>query len=80
MWAVRHAVDDNSKALPSHESWTFSVPKVCSLPTEWHRVCCLCSGLPPERVDGNHEYRGVPPMIQKGIYDRLSLGNILEEN
>jgi hypothetical protein len=80
MWAVRLAALPAEASLAPPDTWTFRVPVACPLPLSLHQVCCLCSGFIPERANGYLEYPEVPPIIQKVISQRLSLGALLQES
>ena len=74
-WAVVYSADP-ANALPSISGeGNYKVPKISPLPMELHRVCCLCSGFPPEERNGFYIYRDVPPVIQQGVNGRLKLDN-----
>lgn len=74
-WAVAYSARA-AEALPSISGdGTYKVPRLTPLPMELHRVCCLCSGFPPEECDGNYIYRDVPTVIQQGVNDRLRVDN-----
>jgi hypothetical protein len=73
-WAVMQAAE--GREIPSIAlDGVYRVPRLTPLPTELHRVCCLCSGFPPEEKNGFYEYRGVPPVIQEGVNERLMVDN-----
>lgn len=70
-WAVAGSAGAD-EALPAVSGdGTYKVPRRTPLPMELHRVCCLCSGFPPDEDDGGYIYRGVPPVIQQGVNERL---------
>lgn len=74
-WAVAYSTDPDS-ALPKLSGHgCYKVPKRTPLPTELHRVCCLCSGLPPDECHDFYTYRNIPPVIQQGVNDRLMVDN-----
>jgi hypothetical protein len=78
-WAVVYSADP-ANALPSiSEEGIYKVPRIAPLPMELHRVCCLCSGFPPEEHSGFYNYKNVPPIIQQGVNDRLRLENPLPQ-
>lgn len=75
-WAAAYSAAPY-RALPAITGDGFyKVRKVTPLPTELHRVCCLCSGYPPEEDDDFHVYRDVPPVIQQGVNNRLRVDNL----
>jgi hypothetical protein len=72
-WAIAYSAD-SANALPSITGQgPYKVRRITPLPLELHRVCCLCSGYPPEERDGFYEYSNVPPVIQQGVNDRLKV-------
>lgn len=74
-WAVVYSADPVN-ALPSISGGgTYKVRRITPLPMELHRVCCLCSGFPPQEANGFFEYHNVPPIIQQCVNDRLRVGN-----
>lgn len=73
-WAVMQSAEE--RYIPSiADDGAYCVPRQAPLPTELHRVCCLCSGFPPKEENGFYEYQGVPPVIQKGVNERLRVDN-----
>ena len=72
-WAVAYSAR-GTNALPAVSGdGAYRVPRLTPLPMALHRVCCLCSGFPPEERDGFYIYRGVPAVIQSGVNDRLTV-------
>jgi hypothetical protein len=72
-WAVAYSADPEGALPRISVDGFYKVPKFTPLPMELHRVCCLCSGYPPQEDADHFIYRDVPPVIQRGVNDRLIL-------
>jgi hypothetical protein len=70
-WAVACSANPHGAPPGISVDGFYKVCKVTPLPMELHRVCCLCSGFPPEKDADHFIYRDVPPVIQQGVNDRL---------
>lgn len=77
MWAVRLAHEGAPPDFAPSSARSLRVPAACSLPAGLHQVACLCTGLPPQKTNEWLEYPDVPHILQHGIHQRLTLGNVL---
>jgi len=59
-WAVVQTAGTSAKLPAIRDDGSYQVPRLAPLPIKLHRICCLCSGYPPEEKNGFYEYRGVP--------------------
>jgi len=74
-WAVMQSAGSDGELPCISDDGAYRVPRQSPLPMELHRVCCLCSGYPPVEKNDYYEYLGVPPVIQKGVNERLKVDN-----
>jgi hypothetical protein len=75
-WAIRLSSEKPEYRFDSPSNWLLSVPQLCPLPIELHQVACLCSGFLPSNERGQTVYNNVPPIIQQGIQEFLTLNDV----